>query len=71
MELLSAIRLRWVSSIMGSIPGLQGGHCSLWDWGKDVGVPHTLKLRLWVLNQTNDLERAQGGEVALFFPPLH
>lgn len=55
---------------MGAFLGLQGGHCSLWDWGGDVRVPYALKLRLWVLTQANDLERGQGGELGLSLPPI-
>lgn len=72
MELLSAVHLGWHSSVTGTALGPQSGQCPLWDGGtEDVEVPHTLQLRLWVLNQTTIPARGQGGEiVVLFFPPL-
>lgn len=71
MELLSAVHLGWHSSVTGTALGPQSGQCPLWDGGtEDVEVPHTLQLRLWVLNQTTIPARGQGGEiVVLFFPP--
>lgn len=63
MELLSAFCLKVGLISHRVILGPWSRHCSLWDWGEDIGVPHALQLRLWVLNQTTDLGKGQGGEV--------
>lgn len=52
---------------MGVILGPWSGHCSLWNWGEDVGVSHALQLRLWVLKPL--IFSGQGGEVVVLPPP--